>query len=216
MKYTTRTSGLLIGAATLGFAAATVVSQPEPAKPPPAPPPAAALGEAMSVADIRALLEPAAAVVEEHDLLAALVGSSRTEWRMFTGPGAGPITSHGATTGEWILGKRFVAVKTAVGSSAPDKEFVSETLSIYGFDTRTRKYTVVSFDTLGTYWVSAAGGYDKESKELRLLGSAVENGETMRFKWTVKLGENRSTTKVELKLSGDEWMKVTEVVNEGK
>lgn len=195
----------LAGLTMAGAGAAAVLSQPTPAGDDAGP----------SLADIRTMLAPQAATAEEHQLLERLVGSFKAESRMYfgAGPGATPLTSRGTTSAEWILGKRFVSVTTRVGHGSPEKELESESLTIYGFDTRTRKYTVVAFDTLGTYWVSAEGDYAKDTGELRLAGTVVEGGETMKFKWNVRLAEKGFTTTIEMRIAGDQWMKVAEVVS---
>lgn len=191
--------------AMLGAGAASVLSQPDAANKETGP----------TLAEIRAMLAPQAATADEHNLLDRLVGQSKTESRMYfeAGAGATPLTSRGTTSAEWILGKRFVSVTTRVGHGSPEKELESESLAIYGFDTRTRKYTVVAFDTLGTYWVSAEGDYAKDAGELRLAGTVVEGGETMKFKWNVRLAEKGFTTTIEMRIAGDQWMKVAEVVS---
>jgi hypothetical protein len=219
---TTRTIGSIIAAAGLAFATGRVVSQPaETGKPTPqATPPAAAPADeaakdeaAEQLESLRHMLAEEAAIADEHQLLEKLVGTFKTEARMFMVPGEPPLTSHGTGKAEWILGKRFVKVESSVGQGAAGKELESESLTIYGFDTRTNKYTVIALDTMGTYWVTAQGDYDANTKELKLSGSVIEQGQTMKFRWVVKFEDTRHTTTVSINIGGDEWMKAGETVH---
>jgi hypothetical protein len=58
-----------------------------------------------------------------------------------------------------ILGGRFViseyVADSAMGPAYGDVKV--ETVSIYGFDRRTKEYTTIGLDTMGTYYVTAAG-----------------------------------------------------------
>lgn len=215
----------IVTALALGLAAGAShdFAQGQPLKPePPAPPGPATPGAAPKAAEaetgggpdeIRRLLESQAATTEEHRLLDALVGTFKAENQMFTERDK-PLSSHGTARAEWILGKRFVKVETKAGEAA-EKELALESLSIYGYDTRTKKYTVVAFDTLGTYWVSAEGDFDKATNELRLAGSVLEGGEKLRFRWIVKLNERGNTTSVMINAgTGGEqnWTKASELV----
>ena len=46
-----------------------------------------------------------------------------------------------------------------------------EGTSFYGYDRRHNKYTLVGFDTSGTYYITASGDYDAETKTLTLKGT---------------------------------------------
>ncbi len=50
----------------------------------------------------------------------------------------------------------------------------SETMQILGFDRRSKKYTLVAFDTQGTYSVSAAGTMDPKTSTMTLYGEDVD------------------------------------------
>lgn len=54
-----------------------------------------------------------------------------------------------------ILGGRFLTAETT--SKEPSSGLSVETLSVYGFDRRTGDFTIVAYDTMGTYYVTAAG-----------------------------------------------------------
>ncbi len=43
-------------------------------------------------------------------------------------------------------------------------------LFIIGFDRRHEEYTYVGYDTYGTYYVTASGSYDEETKAITMYG----------------------------------------------
>jgi hypothetical protein len=96
----------------------------------------------------------------EHKVLAALAGrwSLEVTYNM-GGPAAKSMTARGTATNRMILGGRFLSCESVsenpAGSALGNAKV--EALTIYGFDRRTREYTVLGLDTMGTYWVSAAG-----------------------------------------------------------
>jgi hypothetical protein len=49
-----------------------------------------------------------------------------------------------------------------------------ESTTIIGFDRRSKKYTTVGLDTMGTYWVTAAGPYDESKKAIVMYGEDVD------------------------------------------
>jgi hypothetical protein len=70
-----------------------------------------------------------------------------------------PMKASGTATNRTILGGRFLVSEMA--TDLKDSGMMGttrlETMRIYGFDRRTSEYTVIELDTMGTYWVSAAG-----------------------------------------------------------
>lgn len=202
----------ILATGALAFAAGRSFSQPEP---PAAPKPAAPAAQeppapgGPSLKQFEQMLAEKSAPVEEHRILDALAGTFKTESRIVVDP-TRSFTSHGTTTASWILGKRFLKVESSFGG---DNELKGESLTIYGYDTRTHKYTVLALDTFGTYWISAEGDYDKDARELRLSGSVTEEGQTIKYRWTVKLTDAGNTQTVSINVQDDTWMKVTEIVN---
>ena len=94
----------------------------------------------------------------QHRELAALEG----EWTQevtYTMGTPQPVKASGTVRNRMILGGRFLVServsKTPPGG--PMGNFEMEAMTIYGFDGRTKEYTVIELDTTGTYWVSAAG-----------------------------------------------------------
>lgn len=56
-----------------------------------------------------------------------------------------------------------------------------ESLSIYGFDRRTNEYTVVGYDTMGTYYVTAAGKREAGANEVVMQGEIEEHGDVKKY-----------------------------------
>jgi hypothetical protein len=207
---TRQTMLAILGAAAVAFVAGHSLSQPQSPVAPAEPRKPAVKQEAPSVEQIAQRMAENSATAEEHKVLEALAGTFKSEARTMVDDPENWLTSHGTSKAEWILGKRFMKVDSNIGA---DKELKGESLTIYGFDTRTHKYTVLGLDTFGTYWVSAEGDYDKDSKELRLVGTVEEQGQKMKFKWVVKIEDKKNTQTVLLNTEGDEWMKVSEVTH---
>jgi len=164
--------------------------------------------------DVAKQLEEMSARAKEHDLLEALAGSWNVEGRVWTDPpqpnhpGQPPLVAHGTMKCAWVLGKRFMRCEAQIGQTG---ELRSESMTMYGYDTRTKKYTVVGFDSFGTTYVQASGRYDEESKALTLEGTNTENDKTMPFRWVVSLGDkDRVTQEVLLGLQPGRWVKIAE------
>lgn len=116
-------------------------------------------------------MQPAA----EHKTLAALEGKWSTDvlYRMGDGP---TMKARGVATNRMILGGRFLESRATsnnpAGSGLGDPNV--ENLTIYGFDRRTGDYTIVGFDTMGTFWVSAAGKM-AEGKSIVMSGETLDD-----------------------------------------
>jgi hypothetical protein len=175
----------------------------------------------MSKKEMGAMMEKASAPAAEHALLEVLVGESDTETRMSMMPGVPPLVMKGTGKGEWILSKRFVQVRH---EAAPDEELKSEAMSVFGYDTRKKKFFWWGIDTLGTYSVFAEGDYDKETKTFTLLGENLEPGMGMvPFKTVIKVGdESKRTTEIWFKMAGapgadkDGWFRIMEMISTKK
>ncbi len=89
----------------------------------------------------------------EHEELAARAGEWSTVATLYVTPGAAPLESRGSASARPILGGRFLeVVSTGDFMGQP-----FESRSILGFDRRHERYTIVGFDTMGTYWVTGQG-----------------------------------------------------------
>jgi hypothetical protein len=107
--------------------------------------------------------------VASHERLRAFEGKWNVTSRMWMSPGEAPLSAQGTATGRMILGGRFLQLDTAIGGP-----FAMDSLTILGFDRRTSDYTMVGYDTLGTYYITAAGKHDGEQNALVLNGSYAQ------------------------------------------
>ena len=88
--------------------------------------------------------------------------------------GGPPMKVAGRAVNTLILGGRFLQSSTKGHAAAMGMDI--ESLSIYGFDRRTSEYTVVGYDTMGTYYVTAAGKRAPGAKEVVMQGEIDEHG----------------------------------------
>lgn len=110
----------------------------------------------------------------EHERLHAYVGEWTQHVSFTMEPGAPAVTSQAKAVGTLILGGRFL--KLEVKGEFMGQPF--EALNIMGFDRRHNHYTIVGFDTLGTYSVSAQGSYDPAKNSLVLAGESANHNAT--------------------------------------
>lgn len=103
---------------------------------------------------------------EEHALLSSMEGRWHQTVRIWSSPGAEPSQHEGTSENRMILGGRFLESRTEGGRGA----MPVEGLTIMGFDKRYERFTVVGFDTWGTYYITAAGGYDPETRTITMMG----------------------------------------------
>jgi hypothetical protein len=106
----------------------------------------------------------------EHEILATMAGTWDLAASFFSEPGAAPQTSSLVAEQRMILGGRFLESR-ARGETMGEE---MESLGILGYDRRHRKYTTVGFDTWGTYYVTAAGDYDPETRTLTMQGEDLD------------------------------------------
>lgn len=123
-----------------------------------------------SLAKLMALYQELALPGPEHELLKNLAGKWTMDVTTWPEPGSQPMKSTLAGEGAMILGGRFLQ------TSARGLIFgiESESMSILGFDRRHKEFTLLSFDTHGTYWISAAGTYDEKTSTLTMSGEDVD------------------------------------------
>ncbi len=123
----------------------------------------------------------AARPVEEHARLHELAGPWKVTTRFWFGPET--MTSTGKGEGRMILGGRFLVLDTDTTGG-----FDSEAMTIFGFDRRTGDYTLVGYDTLGTYYITAAGRHEAVQKGIVLRGSykqpPANTDQAYHFVWT--------------------------------
>lgn len=121
------------------------------------------------MARVQAAMMEAMQPGDEHRRLARLAGEWDQEVRIWSTPGAEPVTSQGRVENRMILGGRFLMSEGTAGEGA--KQVGS--LTILGFDRRHGLYTAAGYDTWGTYHVSAQGGWNAERGAIVLSGSDV-------------------------------------------
>jgi len=94
----------------------------------------------------------------EHASLEALEGRWTREVTLSMGGGQ-QMKARGTATNRMILGGRFLQSdqSTSFPASTVVPATTTESMTIYGFDKRTREFTVLELDTMGTYWVTASG-----------------------------------------------------------
>ncbi len=102
----------------------------------------------------------------EHDLLKQFEGEWDQDVKMWMQPGQPPMEAKSHTSAKMVLGGRFLQTSGEVGE--PPMQF--STFGMMGFDRRHKEFTMVAFDTMGTYYVTASGAYDVASKTISLYG----------------------------------------------
>lgn len=122
---------------------------------------------------IQKMLEPMRPVAE-HQELATLAG--RWAQEVTYSMGGPPMKSSGTVTNRMILGGRFLVSEGSspnpAGPGIGDPTL--ETMSIYGFDRRTKEFTIIVFDTTGTYYVTAAGNRT-EPRTVVMRGESLDD-----------------------------------------
>lgn len=131
----------------------------------------------------------------EHEILQGLAGEWRQEVKMWMQPGQEPIVSQGGASAKMVLGGRFLQTNGEIGE--PPMRFTS--MWMIGFDRRHKKFTMVGFDTMGTYYITAAGTYDEATKTLTCYGEDEDPvmGFTQKYDIIFKiLGPDKYVTEV--------------------
>jgi len=107
----------------------------------------------------------------EHELLAGLVGEWTTKSRYFLNPGEAML-AEGKATNKMILGGRFLSSETT-SRGGPVRQ---EGLNLFGFDRRLEEYTLATFDTWGTQYLTAVGYMNEETQEITVSGEDFDPG----------------------------------------
>jgi hypothetical protein len=120
----------------------------------------------------------------EHERLAALEGEWDLMVRFWSAAGAEPVSGTGRAVNRMILGGRFLETRTE-GSFAGQP---IASLMVLGFDRRAERYTSVGFDTWGTYYVTAAGGFDAAENAIVMDGTDDDPvlGHTQRYRMVLR------------------------------
>lgn len=115
------------------------------------------------------MLEPLRPTAE-HQVLSQLTG--RWTQDITYAMGGPPMKATGTVTNRLILGGRFLVSEGTSNNPSGAGDPTIDVMSVFGFDRRTSDYTVVAFDTMGTYYVTAAG-------KRTPAGAILMSGETL-------------------------------------
>jgi hypothetical protein len=143
----------------------------------------------------------------EHAILERLAGRWQREVT-YTMGGGKTMKATGSATNRVILGGRFLQSDqtTTVPASEAMPATTLDTLSIYGFDRRTREFTIVEFDTGGTYFVTAKGAATPGSPIVMSGESLDDHGgkpETRRYDMVLRvIDADTYVTQVVFKFEG--------------
>lgn len=102
----------------------------------------------------------------EHQFFDKYVGHWDLDVQIWMSPDALPMHFKGTGEGESVLGGRFLQFRSTSG--APP--MVIEAMQMYGYDRRHERFTLVGFDSSGTYYLTAAGALDEGGRVLTLEG----------------------------------------------
>ncbi len=102
----------------------------------------------------------------EHKILEKMAGTWDTETKMWMQPGMDPMVTNGISDSKMVLGGRFLMSHDKSGEGI----HMFENITMMGYDRRYEHFTVVGFDNMGTYYVTAEGTYDDESQTISLYG----------------------------------------------
>jgi hypothetical protein len=163
--------------------------------------------DAAPAADPMAAYIEMAKPVAEHKRLEEMAGRWNVTTSLWFDPAGKPVVSSGTGVGRMILGGRFLSLENDVGGQLP-----SQSLTIYGFDRRTNDFTLVGYDTLGTYYIEAAGKRDEAQNGIVLHGSYLQppanREQKYRFVWTRPSADEHLTTLHFL--IGEQWVRIAE------
>jgi hypothetical protein len=121
----------------------------------------------------------------EHERLAGLAGKFNVEVKLWMSPGAEPMLVAGSGENRTILGGRFLEMAAVTGEGAME----THGLILLGFDRRHEKYTLINMDNWGTYYITAAGTFDKASGKIVMSGEDEDPvmEHTQVFDWTLQI-----------------------------
>lgn len=171
-------------------------------------PPAKPDDMAAMMAAAREMAKPSA----EHQKIASLAGTWDQTYKMFAAPGQEPIVSKGKSVNTMILGGRFLEIRAEGGEG----EMRVEGLSVMGFDRRSGQYTLVGFDTWGTYYVTGAGPWDEAAKAWKLPGEHTDPQTGRKESYTFVIrpeGPDRNVMEILFHLPDGQTMKAVEVTS---
>lgn len=154
-------------------------------------------------AELQTLLDSLRPTAEHKDL-AQLEGRWTLEGTFLMG--GPPMKTTGSVTNRMILDGRFLVSEGTSNNPAGFGDPTIGLMSVYGFDRRTSDFTIVAFDTMGTYYVTAAGKKAADGKVV-MTGETLEHeggaALTRKYDMTLKIIDaNTYVTEVIFKFPG--------------
>lgn len=143
-----------------------------------------------------------------HEFLGRFVGEWETQYEMFMGPGAPPMTSKGEATIRWQLPGRWAAETNTM-------EFMGqrvESFVLMGYDNVKRQFVGSVVDTMSTEMRTFRGGLSPDGKVLTMFGEmdepiTGEHAKMVRYQTTIH-DEDHFTIEVSEILYGEAWAAV--------
>lgn len=171
----------------------------------------------METSELERLAQPG----PEHERLKTLEGTWNVTSRWWMEPGSPPMEVTGTGTNRLILGGRYLEMRTELSGNPYFRDddgtpSPMESRVFYGFDRRSDQYTLVGFDTLGTYYVTAAGTWDPETETITLHGEDEDPalGTVQRYDMHLRFeSEDRVVWDIVFQTPEGEEFKVMEVVS---
>jgi hypothetical protein len=121
--------------------------------------------------DEMAAIVAAAVPGPEHERLSSLAGTWDVRMRWMASPDSA-VEIEGVMRNRMILGGRFLVSEMESPSQLFGMPVAS--MTVYGFDRRSGHYTVVGYDTFGTYYVTASGTWDAARDAIVMSGTETD------------------------------------------
>ncbi len=171
----------------------------------------------MEISELENLARPG----PEHERLRSLEGTWELTARWWLEPGAEPLEVRGTGTNRLILDGRFLEMHSELSGNPYFRDDDGtpqpmESRVVYGFDRRSGEYTLVGFDTLGTYYVTASGTWDADRDAIVLHGEDEDPELGVKQEYDMHLrfeGDDRVAWDIVFKTPEGGELKVMEVVS---
>jgi len=127
---------------------------------------------------------------DQHKSMAKCIGTWKTHSKYWMSPGGEAAETDGTTTGEMIMGGRYLVMKHS--STMMGMPF--EGMSLDGYDNATKMYNSVWVDNMGTGIMFMTGKWDETSKTVNYSGKMVDpmTGGYNDFRSTMKVKDDGS------------------------
>jgi hypothetical protein len=128
---------------------------------------------------------------EQQKNMAKCTGEWKTHAKMWMSPGSEPVESDGTSTGEMVLGGRYLIMKHK--SMMMGMPF--EGISLDGYDNATKMYNSVWIDNMGTGIMYMTGKWNEDKKLIEYTGKMTDpiNGGMSDVRSTVKMNDDGSS-----------------------